>query len=249
MSREPRPSTARAHLGRLSSWLLLASPLKTLSLLVLFSIATVWTLAYTRAEQLYREGQTLESRGQIDLALNRYHWAMKAYSPLASAPLLAAESLWRISKDARVRGERALALKALDRLRGGLWSTQWLRSPFEEWRTLSDEAIATLRGAQEHEQNTRWAMHPHAQRTTIIPPITPSNERTLIDQHRSDLAYDPRPSPLRSFALSLSLIAWLYALYGLITRGFTARLERTEHAPRWALFLILCTCSWCLALW
>lgn len=249
MTQEPRPSTSRVHLDRLSSWIQLASPLKTLSLLVLFSAAILWGLAYTRAEQLYQDGRALEAQGQITLALNRYQWAMRAYSPLASAPVFAAESLWRLSQEASDRGERALALQALDRLRGGVWSTQWLSSPFEKWRILTDEAIATSRGAQEHELNTRWAIHPHAQRTTLSPPITPSNQGTLIDQHLSDLTYDPRPSPLRSFALSLSLIAWLYALYGLITHGFTAQLVRTERAPRWALFLLLCTCSWCLALW
>lgn len=172
-----------------------------------------WWSAATRSAAHLERAREWETRGQLHRALSHYQWSARAYAPGTPSGELAMERLWALAQAAE-QEQPALALEAYDLMRGAVWSTRWLLSPYQSWSEPVDLAIAKLRG-------------PRA-------------------AHR--LADDPRPHPVRSALLLVSVIALIGSLIWLLRVGLTPQLAFTPEAPRPALLSALSLISLWLSL-
>jgi len=197
-------------------------------------LGSLWLESQRRSLRQFERAQRSERAGHIELALDQYQRAMRAYAPLSQTPHQARAELNRHLSEALERGDTERALGVLMRLRGAAWSTKGLTTPF----SIDQAARAQL--AELFTQRERS----HRQRSGEAPM---SAER--YGDYLRALEADPRPPLSLSLLLALGLgLSALSALL-LIWRGFDAELKPSPSAQRWALSFVLGTCLWGAALW
>ena len=81
-------------------------------------IAAIWGRVAVEANAELEAAQAWEALGDTDQAISRYQYAMRWYSPFATAPHASADALWRIGQRAIQDADRRTALSALRQLRG-----------------------------------------------------------------------------------------------------------------------------------
>jgi tetratricopeptide (TPR) repeat protein len=217
----------RHTLGRTARWITLA---------LLAVIAVIWVRVATSARHEFEHGQAAEAAGAMPDALRHYQYALRWYSPFATAPQAAADALWRIAEAADTQGDRATALAALRRLRGGIRATRWLLSPFDAYADPVDDRLA------EHTADEQLAQG-------NAETIRGRSRAQLVADHRALLALDPMPATGWSLLVVLSFLGWVGSALLAISQGLTKEV-RIIPAPllRWSASALLCFALWVLGL-
>ena len=173
-----------------------------MALSLLFAvIATLWITAAHRSRAHQKVAQQLEAQGELARAASHYQWSARAYSPFSATGDESLHRLWRLYKRAIKLNQRSDALRCLDLIRGAIWSTRWLLSPYAHWAQRIDEEILKLRGGEVHDQATL--------------------ARALRD--------DPRPSVARSLSLLLAVLSLVISVHRLFVKGISDQLQGTDH--------------------
>ncbi len=202
------------------------------ALLVVLSVAA--GRAYVSAREALAAAQASEAAGDLATALARYQFAMRWYTPGADAPVAAADALTRLADAAEARGDRAGALAALRRLRGGIFSTRSLYSPFGDRLAAVDTRLARLSAAEQVAAGLDRGQSPEA----------------LEAEHARLLALDPTPTPGWALAATLGFFGWVGGALGFIFRGLDAGLRLVQPAARrWSLVFACSFGVWVLGLW
>lgn len=198
-------------------------------------VAVAWVRAFISAPREIAEAVAAQQAGDSHRAVEHFGYAMRWYTPLASAPADAADALWEIADDATARGDRALAMKALRRLRGGILSTRGLYCPFCD---LLDPV------------NQKLAVHIAAEQMALgQPTIRGRSRKALVDDHLALLRLDPIPHPGWSLLAVFGFLGWVGGGFLVVFRGLDVELERTPSFPLWAGITAACFAGWLAGLW
>lgn len=172
-----------------------------LALLGILTVASGRVFFSARAE--LERAEVAWAAGHAEEAVTHYQYALRWYTPLASAPQEAAAGLLKIADEAEAQGQAPLALMALRRLRGGIRATRWILSPFEDLAGDVDQRIAGHMARQQLSQ-------PSAEGRDL---------KALQAEHLRLLKLDPTPHPGWSLLITLSFIVWILAVVLFIRRG------------------------------
>ncbi len=165
------------------------------------------------ARDALARAESAQRAGDREAAIEQYGYAMRAYTPIGGAPTVAADALWDIADDATGRGERALAMMALRRLRAGIFSTRGLFCPFCDLRDPVDQKLAA------HIADEQLALGQ--------PTIRGRDRRALVADHLALLRLDPLPDPGWSLLAICGFFAWVGGGFLLVFRGLDVDLRRT----------------------
>ena len=191
-------------------------PLATLTCVITL---TLWISAIQRANEHWDKAEELLTRGEVMRATRHYQWAARAYYPSSSIGPLALEKLWIESQAFKSKGQIEQALMCLDLLRGAIWSTRWLMTPYRSWQMKVDQEIVGLRGNQLDRSKLMLA-----------------------------LKHDPLPTVTRSICLLISVLAMLMGVINLLSNGLTRELKLTTNIWRSLIILSLTLISFLLSL-
>jgi hypothetical protein len=180
---------------------------------------TLWISAIQRANEHWDKAEELLTRGEVMRATRHYQWAARAYYPSSSIGPLALEKLWIESQAFKSKGQIEQALMCLDLLRGAIWSTRWLMTPYRSWQMKVDQEIVGLRGNQLDRSKLMLA-----------------------------LKHDPLPTVTRSICLLISVLAMLMGVINLLSNGLTRELKLTTNIWRSLIILSLTLISFLLSL-
>lgn len=212
------------------------SPARWVALAVVLVLAVVWGRVFLSARAELAEAQAAESAGEMARAVEHYQYAMRWYSPLARAPTEASEALWRLGQAAEAADDRATALAAYRRLRGGILSTRSLYCPFCARLDATNDRIAALMAAE--------------QMALGQPTIQGRSLEELERDHRALLALDPIPHPLWSLLIVGAFFGWIGGGFGTIFRGLDSDVRPVQPAfGRWLALTAVCFGLWLLGLW
>ncbi len=175
---------------------------------VVFVLGVVWARAWTSARAELEAGRAAQAAGDHRASIERLQFALRWYTPGASAPVEAADALLAIAEEAELRGDRDLALAALRRLRGGMRAVRSVYSPFAQRMASVDDRIAALTA--------------DAQLALGQPTIRGRDRAQLVADHRALLALDPTPSPGWSLLVVLGFGGWVAGGFLTLFRGLDA---------------------------
>lgn len=99
-----------------------------------------------RSQREFEKGEAFEREGNLTDAIERYEWAIQAYSPLGSYPSQALERLRTIAQEAEVSGATETAMEAWQAILSGLAVIENIRQPYEADLREAEERLAELRG-------------------------------------------------------------------------------------------------------
>jgi len=202
--------------------------MRALAIAAVLVIAVIWTRAATSARAELEAANTARAAGRIDEAIERYQYALRGYTPFAEAPGRAGEALDEIAREAQARGDRATAIDALQRLRGGVRATRSLLAPFDGWASSTHRQLARLLAEQQIAEGA-----PAAQRAVL----RAARLRELNRGHAAPLA--------ASLLIVIAFAAWLAGAVFTVWRG----LDRDARwVPGYASGGALWTAGW-FALW
>lgn len=174
---------------------------------LLIVASTLWVSGARRSAAQLATGQHWEASGDPQRAARHYQWSARAYTPFSASPHRALELMWSLAR--RIEATQpTLSLEIYELMRGAIWSTRWLMTPYDEWSARVDEEIIRLRG----DEKTRVAL-------------------------AQALAVDPRPPVYQSALLLVSSIFAVFSLVRLLGSGLTAELKPTAHFKTTALSL------------
>lgn len=207
--------------------------MRALALACSLFIALIWVRVATDAGRELRGAQAAQAAGRLDEAIERYQYAMRGYTPFASAPQTAVHALQAIARAAIARHERTTALDALQRLRGAALSTRGVLAPFDGWLPSTNRALARLLAADQIAHGA-----PAEQRAALTALRLRELEHTL-DAPRA-----------WSLLIVLAYAGWLSGAALTVLRGLDrdARLQ-PRAALRWSAWTALCFALWLLGLW
>jgi tetratricopeptide (TPR) repeat protein len=201
---------------------------------LLLVVAAAAGRAHVSARTEFEAGVAAESAGDLPGALAHFQFAMRWYTPGAEAPVAAADALTRLADAAEAKGDRAGALAALRRLRGGIFSTRSFYSPFGERLAAVDARLARLSAAEQIAAGLARGQSVDA----------------LEAEHARLLALDPTPTPGWALAATLGFFGWVGGTLGFIFRGLDAGLRLVQPAARrWSLVFAGSFGVWVLGLW
>jgi hypothetical protein len=119
------------------------------ALAAVFVIAVIWARALTSANAELQAAAGARAAGRIDEAIERYQYALRWYTPGGEAPVQAARALDAIASEALARGDRATAIDALQRLRGGVRATYGYPWPLDDRLRDADRRLADVLAQQQ----------------------------------------------------------------------------------------------------
>jgi hypothetical protein len=119
-------------------------------------IVSLWGLASYRSTQHYHAAKMLESQGDLLVARERYQWSMRTYALGLGYAEESAQALWRLGHSYYKAKDPQQALYTLDLLRGGIWATQSLFTPFAHWQDQVNQQIAEWRAQQAWNEQQNW---------------------------------------------------------------------------------------------
>jgi hypothetical protein len=155
-------------------------------------IAALWTRTALSARAELAAADAARAAGRLDEACERYQYAMRAYTPLAGAPVAAAHALNAVAREALTRGDRATAIDALQRLRGAALATRGLFAPFTGWLPSTQRQLARSLAAQQ------------------IAEGAPAQQRAALEAARLlELQRDPAAAPAWSLLVVIAFMCWL----------------------------------------
>lgn len=197
-------------------------------------LGAVWLRAFTGARDALAAARVAEAAGDRDTAVARYQYAMRWYTPFASAPDDAAAALARMADEARAAGDRQAELDALRRLRGGIRATRSVFSPFDDRAAGVDARLAACTAEAQ-----------------IAAGLGNGRDReALVTWHADLLALDPTPAPALALAATLGFLGWVAAAFGFLFRGLDADLRLVQpSARRWMVAFVSSFGVWMLGLW
>lgn len=198
--------------------------------MLLVVCARVW---FSARDEL-AEGIAAEGAGQLDGALEHYQYAMRWYTPGASAPVEAADALERLATAAEARGDRVFALAALRRLRGGIRATRSFYVPFGDRQAAVDVRLARLSAEEQLAQGLGRG----------------ATRDELVAEHGRLLALDPTPQTGWALAATGGFALWIAAGFLFLFRGLDARLKLVQPAARrWSAASAVGFSLWVFGLW
>ena len=171
--------------------------------------SVVWYSAGSRSELHLEAGHVYERQGDERRALRHYQWSARAYTPLSSTGSKALEKMWSLAQR-REKTHPQLSLEAYDLMRGAIWSTRWLMTPYQNWAQRVDERITALR----HHPYDREAL-----------------ARTL--------RVDPRPSIIQSLLVLLFSVGVILSVIRFTRVGLSSELQFTHRAFQYACLVLL----------
>ena len=171
----------------------------------------LWWSAWTRSARHLKTAQMWVAQGDTQRALRHYQWSARAYAPGSHAGARALEQMWNLARRAE-ETQPELALEAYDLMRGAIWSTRWLSTPYHAWSSRVDERIIALRHV----------------------PFTP-------ERFAATISADPRPSIFQSAMLFICILGVIISMTWLVRVGITPDLQFTAQAirPAWALSVMM----------
>ena len=198
-------------------------------------LASVWTRTAWSARAELDAARAAEARGELDAAIEHYQYALRSYTPLASAPAEAARALDAIARRAQQRGDRPTAIDALQRLRGGALATRGVLAPFDGWLPGTNRQLARLLAAQQLADADDGSLPPRAR---------------LEAERLRELQRESAAARAWSLLAVLAFAAWLGGAVFTLRSGLTpdARVVRAP-ALRGALWTAGAFALWLLALW
>lgn len=183
--------------------------LRALALAVVAILAALFGRAFFSARAELAEARAAEAGGDAAGALEHYQYALRWYTPGASAPVEAADALGRLADEAMARGDRVGALNALRRLRGGIRATRSFYVPFGDRQAAVDARIAELSAAEQIAAGLSRGQ----------------TEADLVAEHRRLLALDPTPNAALALLATAGFALWIGAGLHFIFRGLDAELR------------------------
>lgn len=214
----------------------MTAALRPAALVVAAIVAVVWVRVWLDARAEFARAEAAEATGALDDAIDHYGYAMRAYSPLASAPPAAADALTRLAETAAARGDRATALRAWRRVRAGALSTRGLTCPFCDRLDATNQHIAAAMAAE--------------QLALGQPTIRGRSEAQLTADHLALLRLDPLPHPAWAALAVLAFLGWVGGGFLLIWKGFDRALTPIKPAIwRYGGLVAGSFGLWLLALW
>lgn len=207
-----------------------------LALLALLAIGLVaWVRVVMASHDAMETAAAAEASGDEAAAVEHYQYAMRWYSPFASTPAEAADALWRLGDAATARGDRAAAMAAFRRLRGGILATRGLTCPFCDLLDPVNQRLAVLIAAE--------------QQALGQPTIRGRSREALVADHLALLRLDPIPHPGWALLAVLGFFAWVAGGFLVVFRGLDPALRRTPAFARWAGLTAVGFAAWLLGLW
>ena len=173
--------------------------------------------------------------GRVERAIEYYQYALRAYTPGASAPQAAADALQKIAHTTAAHGDRANTLRALRRLRGGLLSIRWLLSPFGDRLNSVNIQLAQITAEEQLAlgQST----------------IRGRDLAQLKADHLALLTLDPTPTPMWSLIVLLGFFGWISGGYLTIARGLDDQARpHWGRCLKWGGFTAACFAVWIVGL-
>jgi hypothetical protein len=207
--------------------------MRALALACSLFIALVWVRVALDAGRELHAAQAAQAAGRLDEAIERYQYAMRGYTPFASAPQTAVHSLQAIARAAVARHDRATAIDALQRLRGAALSTRGLLAPFDEWLPNTNRTLARLLAADQ------------------IAHGAPSKQRHALSWQRWQELKHTRDAPRGwSLLIVLAYAGWLSGAALTVLRGLDRDARLVPRAAlEWSLWTAMCFALWLLGLW
>ena len=195
----------------------------------------LWLRVWTGARAELELAENARSSGDVSVAINHYQYALRWYTPGASAPSSAAAALDEIATEAAKSGDRPLALTALRRLRGGILATRHLWSPFGDRLAGVETRLA---------KHTAAAQMALGQRT-----IRGRTLEELEADHLALLQRDPTPSVGWSLLVFFSFLGWLAGVFMTLSRGLTRDAQLVKPVfYRWGATALASFVLWLFAL-
>ncbi len=198
-------------------------------------VCVVWVRVWTSARAELADAERARTEGRVEEAIRHYQYALRWYSPLASAPADAAEGLRSMAVELESRGDAANALRAWRRLRGGVLATRSLYTPFPDALPEANRNIARLMAAE--------------QLALGQPTIRGRSLAQLEADHLALLELDPTPAAGWSLAVVLGFFGWVLGGFLVVFRGFDREARRTPELARWAALTAACFAVWLVGLW
>jgi hypothetical protein len=208
--------------------------MRALALAAAVVLAVIWTRAATSASAELDAANAARAAGRIDEAIERYQYALRWYTPFAEAPQFARRALEQIASEAQARGDRATAIDALQRLRGGVRAISGHRPFFDDEAPTINRRLAGLLAQEQLAQGAPLAAY---DRVAASARLQSQRLRELNSRHEASLG--------GSLLIVIAFAAWLAGAVFTIHRG----LDRDARVlPGFALGGALWTVGW-FALW
>ena len=99
-----------------------------------------------RAQKRFEEGQAFEREGKLTDAIERYEWAIQAYTPFGTYPPRALERLRVIAQEAEVSGSTSTAIEAWQSVVSSLAVIDNIGQPYDMERIEAETHLDELRG-------------------------------------------------------------------------------------------------------
>ena len=199
---------------------------KILACVGLFVAAVILRLAI-ESRAAWNAGVAHEAQGKVQEALLDYDRSAHAYFPLNPYVGRSLSALWSLGQRLEATDVN-LALWAYDSIRGSVFGTASVYVPHREWLPKVDERIAVLRATVQAKAGNSGGL---------------SNE-ALLSFHRNRLAKSPAHLGPWSVIVTLSFLAWLGSVAGLIFWGHDA--DGRMHFRRALPWILLMSASFTL---
>lgn len=198
-------------------------------------LCVVWLRVWTSARSELALAEAAHAERRVEDAIRHYQYALRWYTPLASAPADAAAGLARLAVEAEQRADAKNALRAWRRLRGGILATRSVYTPFATALPQANRNIARLMAAE--------------QLALGQPTLRGRTLAQLEADHLRLLELDPTPAVTWSLLVVFGFLGWVAGGFLVVFRGFDRDAKRTPELLRWAALTAGCFGAWLLGLW
>ncbi len=205
------------------------------ALALAFILAVVWTRVWTSARSELAAAETARAGGQVEESIRHYQYAIRWYTPGASAPTAALTGLRAYAIELEAGGDAVNALRAWRRLRGAIRATRSLYIPFGEHASEVDQHLARLMATQ--------------QLALGQPTIRGRSRAQLEADHLTLLQLDATPATGWGLLVVLSFVGWVAGGFGTVFRGFDREARVVKPGLwRWGALTTVCFGLWLLGL-
>ncbi|HLG20444.1 MAG TPA: hypothetical protein VI895_11600 [Bdellovibrionota bacterium] len=193
----------------------------------IFLVAGVlWGRAVHDSRSELRTGDEAYSKGGVEEAI--VHWDRCAHWYAPGNPFVgrALDRLWNAGQSAE-KSNPKMALLAYDAIRGSIYAIRHIYWPYRERLSRADDRIAELRAEEQVRQGKGVGFS------------------RALEQHRKALQTDERPKTLWVLVAQVGFWGWIFAVVGLIFRGFDSEGRmQLRHSISWIGGIVLFFAAW-----